>query len=379
MNHGNRIRVWAPSQQECEPHNLPPAPGLAGMTLRQYFRASLGGKAPRISISNEYGKTPLEIGSASMAPSLGMDRIDAARSRPVRFKGSASLALAPGASMWSDPVDLEIADLMDLAVSLSVRSCPEAVTAHPGSRTSSFIVPGDATAIPAMPGAVLAEHWYLLSGLDVAAEGPCGLFIALGDSLTDGRGTTTDGNTRWTDVFMSRLRAEGRKGIAVVNAGLGGNRLLKDGLGPCGVSRFERDALDPDGARWLVLFEGVNDIGTLVPEMGADAVAKEITDAYSGIIGASRSRGVKVFGATITPFGGSQYDKPENERARKAVNAWIRDSGAFDAVFDFDAAVRDPASPERLDAAADSGDFLHLNNEGYRRLAARVDTGLLAL
>jgi lysophospholipase L1-like esterase len=379
MKEQDRICVWAPSQQECEPNNLPPAPGLAGMTLRQYFRASLGGLSPRIRISNEYGKTPLGIGASSLAPSLGMDGIDAARSLPLRFGGSASLALAPGASVWSDPVDFDVSDLMDLSVSLFVTSCPEAVTAHPGSRTSSFIVPGDATALPAMPGAARVEHWYFLSGLDVAAEGPCASLVVLGDSLTDGRGTTTDGNTRWTDVLMSRLRAEGKKRIAVVNAGVGGNRLLRDGLGPCGAARFERDALGLEGSRWLVLFEGVNDIGTLVPELGADAVTKEITAAYSRIIEVSRSRGVKVFGATITPFGGSQYDKPENEAARIAVNEWIRKSGAFDAVFDFDAAVRDPSSPGRLDPAADSGDFLHLNNEGYRCLAGRVDTGLLAL
>ncbi len=373
-----RIRAWSPSQQLCEEHNLPPAPGLAGRILRQRLRASLAGSRPRVLLSNEYGEGPLVISAASVAPSLGMDRVDPSRARPLRFGGASALRLEAGQRAWSDPVDLKVDDLMDIAVSLSIEACPRAVTSHPGSRTSSYIARGADLDAPSLPGAERVEHWYYLAGLDLEAGGARGALVAVGDSLTDGRGTTTDGDTRWTDVLMRRLRAGGLEGIAVLNAGLGGNRVLEEGLGPACRDRFARDVLEPEGARWIVLFEGVNDIGTLSKERGPERLARELLAAYEAMAEEARGKGLWIAGCTITPFGGSQYDFPEAHRARALVNEAIRAGGIFNACIDFDAAIRDPAKPEALRPEFDSGDHLHLSNPGYEALAQAFDLGIFS-
>jgi len=371
-----RIRVWSPSQQECEPHNLPPEPGLAGSTLRQNFRPSLAGSAARFLFSNEYGDGKVEIAGAMIAPSLGMDRIDGGRSRRLSFGGAEGVTLPPGGTAWSDPVDFRVVDRAPLSADIRFGACPGKVTAHPGSRTTSYLSAGDALGAVALPDAARTEHWYFLAGMDLVPDGPARTFVAIGDSLTDGRGTTTDGDTRWTDALLARIRSAGMSGVAVVNSGLGGNRVLRDGLGPSTRSRYRRDALDLPGAAWMLVFEGVNDIGTLCGELGAAAVVEELTDAYAEMAAAAREKVIRTVGATITPFGGSQYDTPADREARNAVNEWIRGSGVFDVMADFDAAVRDADDPERLAGEVDSGDHLHLCNEGYRRLAGAVDLDL---
>ena len=231
-----------------------------------------------------------------------------------------------------------------------------------------------------MAGAVPVDHWYFLSGIDVlAAVG--GAAVMLGDSLTDGRGSTTNGNDRWPDQLFTRLRSRpDGAGIAIVNQGVGGTRVLRDGLGPAAAARLDRDVLAVSGARWLVVFEGVNDIGTAdATEAAQKQIAADLIAAYEQIITRSRAQGIRVYGATLTPFGGNEpYDDPAGyrEAARRAVNRWIRDGRRFDAVFDFDRAVRDPRSARRLMTAADCGDHLHLNPAGYRALADAVPARL---
>jgi lysophospholipase L1-like esterase len=277
--------------------------------------------------------------------------------------------------VFSDAVDFALAPLTSIAITIQFRDVPPGVTGHPGSRATSYLVPGSAAPAARLAGATLVEHWYYIAGVDVMADATAAALVTLGDSLTDGRGSTTDGNDRWPDVLSRRLRAHPATAkVAVLNQGIGGNAVARGGLGPTAIDRFQRDVLTQRGARWLILFEGVNDIGST----GGPTVADDLITAYTHLAAAAHARDLRVFGATITPFGGSFYDTPAHEVARQAVNAWIRTTRALDAVLDFDAAVRDPAVPSRLLPAHDIGDSLHLTPAGYRRLADAIDLSLFS-
>jgi lysophospholipase L1-like esterase len=219
-----------------------------------------------------------------------------------------------------------------------------------------------------MSTALTTDHWYIVSGVDAFADAKA--IAILGDSITDGRGSTTNGNDRWPDDLARRLRASGATKVAVLNAGIGGNAVTSGGLGPTGLSRFSRDILGQSGVRWVIIFEGVNDIG-------AGVSASTLTSAYATLISQARGQGLRVYGATITPFGSNGYYTPAHETVRQTVNTYIR-GGNFDAVIDFDAAVRDTSNPPRLQAAYDSGDGLHLNPAGYQKLADTVNLTLFA-
>jgi lysophospholipase L1-like esterase len=259
---------------------------------------------------------------------------------------------------------------------MRITRAPGGVTGHPGSRTTSYLLAGDRVGEPSLAGAARVEHWYVLSRIDVLASAQSAGLVVLGNSIADGRGSGTDKNDRWPDDLARRLQSsQSTRQVSVLNAGIGGNAVLRGGLGPTALERLERDVLSPPGVRWLVVSEGVNDIGTARPESAA-VVATRLIAAYHEIVGRARAKRFRVCGATILPFGGSSYASPEHESARATVNAWIRSSGAFDAVIDFDAALRDPANPSRLLPLADSGDHLHPNEEGYRMMADAMDLAL---
>jgi lysophospholipase L1-like esterase len=339
------------------------------------IHVSVGGSRLRARLSNEFGDGPLVIAGARIARSVARDTIDVATDRAIAFGGSASVTIPAGHSMESDPIDLVVPALSELTVSIHIRSMPAAVTGHPGSRTTSYLATGDRLAERALSGSTPTEHWYALSGLSVRADGAA--VVVLGNSIADGRGSGTDKNNRWPDNLARRLQGDTRTAnVAVLNAGIGGNAVLRGGLGPTALSRLERDVLAQPGARWVILSEGVNDIGGARGADSSAIVARQLIDAYGEIIRRARARGLRVYGATILPFGGSQYDRPEREAARQTVNAWIRDSGAFDAVIDFDVAMRDPSAPTRLLPSADTGDHLHPNEAGYRMMADAVDLEL---
>jgi lysophospholipase L1-like esterase len=250
------------------------------------------------------------------------------------------------------------------------------VTGHPGSRCTSYLQAGDLVVATALPAPVPVVHWYILSGVEVWADQPGGVLAILGDSTTDGRGSTTDQNRRWPDDLARRLQGDPRTvRIGLLNEGIGGNRLLHDGLGPAALARLDRDVLEQGGVRWLIVFEGVNDIGT-GPADDQEAIVREVIGAYEQIIRRAHAHRLCVYGATITPFGESFYFSPAREAARQAVNRWIRTSGQFDAVIDFDAAVRDPANPTSLSASLDCGDHLHFSDKGYEVMAETVDLNL---
>jgi lysophospholipase L1-like esterase len=377
------VHTWTAMPQLTEPHNMPPAPfdRLADTTLRQTTRITVGGHRLRVRFSNAFGGADLPITAAAVALPAGNQAGSAAirpgTSRALTFGGQPSVTVPMGAQIVSDPIDLSVLAGANLTVStyLAQGQDTTSITSHPGSRTTSWLVKGDHSTEEEIVGGTPVDHWYLLSGIEVLAEAD-GL-VLLGDSLTDGRGSTTNGNNRWPDQLFDRLRDPR---LAVLNQAAGGNRVLRDGLGPNALARLDRDVLAVSGATWLLVFEGVNDIGVApATETDQRQITADLIGAFRQIVLRAHSADLRVYGATLTPFGGNIYDDPPGlrERSRQQVNAAVR-GGLFDAVVDFDAAVRDPGAPWQLAAAFDVGDHLHLNPAGYATLAAAVPRRLLS-
>lgn len=373
-NGSSWIAAWEAAPQLTEERNMPPVP-LAGTTLRQVVQVAIRGSGRRVRLSNEFGDEPLVVASAFIGQSASVDGVSE-RGIQLTFSNDTTVTIPPGTAVWSDNV-VGAADAMSLSViSLYLARVPRRLTGHPGSRTTSFIVAGNHVRDPVLLNATKTEHWYVISGLEVTASPEAAAVVVLGNSIADGRGSGTDKNNRWPDNLARRLQAGDRASVvAVLNAGIGGNAVLRGGLGPTARDRFERDVLNQRGARWVIVSEGVNDLGGSKPD-SAPATAIQLIEAYKQFIARGHERGLRVYGATMLPFGGSFYDAPQREAARIQINDWIRTSRAFDAVIDFDAALRDPANPSRLRADADSGDHLHPNENGYRLMADAIDLSL---
>ncbi len=383
------VETWGASQQIPEPQNSLPADDLRDATVRQIFHLSVGGAVLRVHVSNAFGTEALHFTSVHIARpvSAAGPAIDAATDRALSFAGASDVTVPPGAEFVSDPVDYPVTPLADVAVTFHLDAAPARQTGHPGSRATSYYVHGDFVAAANLTEPRKADHWYQVAGIDVLTDAGAAV-VALGDSITDGHGATTNGNDRWTDVLAARLqgsaqtRGVGVAGIGVANAGIGGNHLLTEGLGPNALARFDRDVLAPAGVRWLIVFEGVNDLGGLarngeVPAAEHTERVARILAAYEQILTRAHAHGIRVMGATITPYVGSEYYHPGplSEADRQAVNAWIRAAGHFDAVVDFDAVVRDPQQPDRLLPAYDCGDHLHPSPAGYKAMGEAVALG----
>lgn len=386
------IATWATSQQIPEPGNALAPADLHDATLRQIVHISVGGTTLRVHLSNAFGTDALHLTSVHIAVPLAADApaIDPGTDKPLSFNGAADVTIPPGAEYVSDPVDFLARPLSSVAISFHLDDPPARETGHPGSRATSYYVHGDVVSAANLtgPGADLrkVDHWYQISEIDVQASAPGGAVVALGDSTTDGHGATTNGNDRWTDVLAARLEASpAARGIGVANAGIGGNHLLTDGLGPNALARFDRDGLAPSGVRWLIVFEGVNDLGSLaihgeVPPPDHAALVQRILGVYQQMILRAHAHGLRVIGATITPFSGSDYyhPSPAAEADRRAINQWIRAAGHFDAVVDFDQVVRDPSQLDHLLPAFDCGDHLHPSPAGYKAMGDAIPLTLFA-
>jgi lysophospholipase L1-like esterase len=379
------VGTWASSPQLATPVQHPPGQGFADTTVRQLVRVSIGGKRIRVRLSNAFGTAPLTIVGAHVALANGaQSAIRADTDRALAFHGRASVTMPAGAVAVSDPLDFALPPLADVALSLYLKGAPDTITLHPGSRTTSYLQPGDALAAADLTAPAKIDHWYFINGIDVEAGPEAAAVIVLGDSITDGRGSTTNGNDRWPDRLARRLQANPATAqVAVLNHGIGGNRLLRDGLGPNALARLDRDVLAQTGARWLVVLEGVNDLGTRVAARTKGeswATADDIIGAYEQIARRAQAHGLRVYGATILPLEGfANYAAPDVEADRQRINDWIRTGGAFDGVVDFDRATRDPAHPARLSAAVDGGDHLHPSAAGYEVMANAVDLALFDL
>ncbi|MEU0742897.1 SGNH/GDSL hydrolase family protein [Streptomyces sp. NPDC006134] len=370
-------------------------------TLRQKVHLSVAGDSVRVRFTNEFGTTPLTIGEAHAARPAAdgpATAVDPGTDRVLRFGGSSSTTLEPGTQRWSDPVELPTTAGGDLVISLYLPQRTPADTVHSAAYQRSYVADGDVTGKPDLVPVSTTTSWHFLSG--VAVDSGSGradsALVTLGDSITDGERTEVGADHRWPDLLAERLRRDERlAGTGVVNAGIGGNRLLRDPnpdpgspaetfaayFGESGLKRFDRDVLGQPGARAVTVLLGVNDLGQ--PGSAAPAseevTAAELIDGYQQLIRRAHRNGLEIFGATILPFEGDTlgYHTPQRESTRQAVNDWIRTSGAFDGVVDFDAAVRDPGRPGRLLPVYDSGDGLHPNDAGMAAMAQAFPLCLL--
>ena len=328
------IVTWSASQQIPEPQNALPADDLRDATVRQIFHLSAGGTALRVHLSNAFGTEALHFNSVHIAKPLtpASAAIDPTTDKALTFAGSPDVSIPPGAEFVSDPIADPVAALSDLAVTFYIEVPPATETGHPGSRATSHFVHGDLVRAADLSEAKHVDHWYQISAIDVLSDAKAASVVVLGDSITDGHGATTNGNDRWTDILASRLQTlRDTRDVGVSNQGIGGNHLLTDGLGPNALARFDRDVLAQAGVRWLIVFEGVNDLGGLartaeVPVAGHVARVRSVLAAYAQIIARAHAHGIRVIGATITPYVGSDYYHPGplSEADRQAVNQWIR-------------------------------------------------------
>ncbi len=372
----NWVGSWATSVQIPEPQNALAPADLTDSTVRQIVHLSIGGKTLRVHLSNAFGTSALHLTSVHIARPISpaSSSIDPASDKALLFSGSPDVSIPPGAQYVSDPIDYPAAALSDIAITFHLDSPPSRQTGHPGSRATTYIAQGDVVSQAELTGAKTVEHWYVISGIDVSAPAASFSVVALGDSITDGHATTTNGNDRWTDVLARRLQASpSTRNVGVLNHGIGGNHLLIDGLGPNVLARFDRDVLAQAGVRYVIVLEGINDLGGLarmkeVTDEQHAALVHRMIGAFEQIVVRAHAQHLKVIGATILPDGGSDYyhPAPADETDRQKVNQWIRAAGHFDAVVDLDKIMADPQDPTRMRPAYDSGDHLHPSPVGYK-------------
>ena len=376
------VGTWGTARQLVEPQNNPPAPGLTNNTLRQVVCVSIGGKNIRLKFNNEFSKMPVTIKSVQIAASKGGSLIDAATSKALTFNGKADVTMDAGGEVFSDPISFDLKPREEVAITIAFGETSPSVTGHPGSRTTSFILAGDHnTADADFTGAVPAEHWYAINGIEVEANKNNASVVVLGDSITDGRGSGTNKQNRWPDILeMALLKNKKTENIGVLNMGIGGNTVLRGGLGPTASLRFQHDVLDQNGVKWLIIFEGTNDIGGKRDSTTASNTAQGLIEAFQKMITDAHAKGIKVYGATITPFKLNNYYSKFSEAARNTVNNWIRNSGKFDAVIDFDKTTQDPANPDTIAPefvpGLNANDHLHLNELGYKKMGESIDLSL---
>ena len=388
------VASWGAGSVELAGEPVP----ASGSTYRNVVHLSLGGRQVRLTLSNRFGTEPLTVGGVSVARSDGAGRLDATGLGTATFGGKPGTVIAPGATVLSDPVAVDGPPLGELAVSVFVPAQTVTFfTGHPVSHAVNYRADGNQLDAASMRGATRSRPWRILVAVDVMAPADSAAIVAFGDSITDGAGTTNDANLRWPDQLAARLQADPNTAhLAVVNEGIGGNRILHGGGEPdtragqhrSGLARWADDALERSGVKYVVLLEGVNDIGhsSLIREGGANmrqqkspeepVTADDLIAAMTKLIGQAHARGIKVIGATLTPYGGAKYDRADGQEIHRAVNEFIRHGGKFDGVIDFERAAQDPARPDRYRSAYNDRDHLHPNDAGAKAMAGSIDLSL---
>ena len=378
------VTTWATAQQLAPQPPLPgPAPNvpatLKNQTLRMIARTSIGGRRVRIQVSNAMGSKPLVIGNAHIALRDKAAAIIPTSDRALTFGGRPTMTVPPGALIVSDPVNLAVPKLTDLAISLYLPEDTGSPSIHPIGLHTNYIAEGEVTAKTSFDTPTTTTAYLWLSSIDVLAPANAGAIVAFGDSITDGFATTIDKDHAWPTLLAKRLgTTKSTEMLGVANLGIAGNRVLRDGAGLSALARFDRDVLSLAGVRWMTLLEGINDITfSALPVFSAETVtAEDLIGGYLQIIERAHMHGIKVAGATIMPVGGVSTYRESGEAVRQAVNQWIRNSRAFDAVIDFDALMRDPADPKRLRPEFDPGDHVHPDDKGNERMAEAIDLSI---
>ncbi len=365
------VGTWSAAPYLVEAANMPPSPGLTNNTLRQVVRVSIGGDTLRLKLTNINNAQNVVLKAVNVAVSQGGSKIDPATLTPLRFGGSASATMNAGSSVTSDPFAFKLDPSMRVAITILYGATSSNMTGHVGSRTNSYIVSGDKVSATELTGSVTTPHWYSINTLDVLAPKSASCVGIIGNSITDGYGLTPDLQNRWTDIFSQALLANPSTAqVGVLNMGIGATTVLGSGQ-TAGVVRFQRDILEQSGLGYVIIFHGVNDIGA------SNASATSLIAGLKQMVTAARAKGVKVYGGTILPFNGNSYYSVAHEAVRREVNAWIRTSGTYDAVIDFDKTMRDPADTTRMKAAL-KNDWLHPNTEGYKVMGESLDLKLFA-
>jgi len=356
-------------------------PSPANTTYRNVVRISAGGATVRVELTNEFGTRPLAVGAAHIAVSAGMGAIQPGSDQALTFNGQPSVIIPPGAPMFSDPIPMQVPALASLAVSVYLpdQSLGE-TTCHQEGMTTTWITEGNNTTAETVTGARTISSFCFVKAVDVTtSDARAAAIVCLGDSITDGAHSTPNTNQRWPDILAARLQADSKTAhFSVLNEGIGGNRLLNDLAGVNALARLDRDVLAQSGVKYVILLEGINDIGhTALPRDPSDVITvPELILAYTQIVAHAHAHVLKIYGATLTPYDGARYSSPKGEEMREAVNQWIRTSGVFDGVIDFDKAVQDPANPKVFAPAYDSGDHLHPDDAGYEKMGDSIDLGL---
>jgi lysophospholipase L1-like esterase len=354
--------------------------GAADTTYREIVHVSLGGDSARIILSNEFGLDPLTINAAYIAPRTKGSDIDTVNARPLTFGGSTSIVIPAGALAISDPAAIRLAPLSDVAVSFVVPTQPlRQVSAHGFADQTSYAAAGSVSGAASLTTPTEITNWPFLKGIDVRTSGDAASIVAFGDSITDGAHSTRDTNKRWPDFLAQRLQADKKlRNLGVLNEGIGGNRVLHDNTGPSALARFDRDVLAQAGVKYLVILESINDIGHAQdPNNPYDVVsAEDLIQGLSQLAARAHTHGIKVYGATLTPYVGAKYASPAGESIRQAVNKWIRTTSVLDGFIDFDKATQDMNNAAVFSLLSDSGDHLHPGDAGYKAMGDAIDLKL---
>jgi lysophospholipase L1-like esterase len=350
--------------------------GFHNQTVRMIVHTTIGGHRVRVKFSNPFGGAPVTIGAAHVAIRSRESEIAPASDHALSFNGKPACTLGPGVVILSDPAELNIQGQSDLAISIYLPGETGPPSAHNGLHTSYVTAEGDQTGAATIPDALTTQAYYWLAGVDVLASADSSLIVAFGDSITEGARSTPDTDHMWPALLSARLAGnKATSHFAVVDMGIGGNRVLRDGAGASALARFDRDVLSQAGVKWVMILEGINDIGHGNTE---PVTAEDLIGAFKQLIERAHTHGIQVVGCTLTPYEGAGYSRPEGESIREAFNTWIRTSGAFDAVVDFEAATRDSSNPKRIRDEFDPGDHLHPNDAGYRAMADAVDVSIFS-
>ena len=380
---GHWVGTWAASPY-APPNRTDPSGntqfGSTDTTIREIVHISLGGSAARIILSNEFGLDPLTIGAAQIALSSSTSEIDSTSANALTFGGRPTITIPPGAMAVSDPVNLKLAPFADVAVSLFLPTQPiQQISQHGFADQTNYVAEGNVVGAKALESPKEIYSWLFLKGIDVEASDKAASIVTFGDSITDGAHSTRNANARWPDILARRLQANKKTAeLGILNEGIGGNRILHDNTGPSALARFDRDVLAQAGVKYLVIMESINDIGHATdPAKPYDVVtAEDLIAGLSQLATRAHTHGIKVIGATLTPFVGAKYQSPAGEEMRQTINQWIRTTNQLDGVIDFDKVTTDLTHPGMFLPLDDSGDHLHPGDAGYKAMGESIDLNL---